>query len=238
VHVWCADLDRAAADAWSRLEPLLSAEERARAERFRFERDRRCYTTARGVLHQLLARYLDRDPARLRLRTLEHGKPVLESSASEPPLHFNLSHSGDLALYAFTTVAPTGVDVERIAPLADLEEIAARHFSPAERASLRALAADERREAFYRGWTRKEACLKATGRALTWPPERISVSLRPDEPARLIAADVEFGAPSRWSLHDLCPAPGFAAAVAVEGVASRVECWRWAESGGWATGSA
>lgn len=228
VHVWCADLDRAAAESWARLEPLLSAEERARAARFRFERDRRRYTVAHGVLRRLLGRYLGRDPAYLRLSALEHGKPVLETSrADDHPLHFNLSHSDELALCAFTSVGPAGVDVERIAPLTDLDEVAARHFSPEEGATLRTLTAEQRRDAFYRGWTRKEAYLKATGRALAWPLARISVSLLPDEPARLRSVDGDLDAPVRWSLHDLRPVPGFAAALAIEGAISRVECFSW-----------
>lgn len=227
VHIWCIDLNRRSSAEYHELGILLSEDEWARARKFRLERDRRRYIVGRGLLRRLLGYYLDQAPERLRFQCQEWGKPTLEDDAGLETLHFNLSHSAGVALYALSRVGAVGVDIEHIAPFAELDDLAERHFSLQELVDLRSIAATDRCAAFYRCWTRKEAFVKAIGQGLSWPLKSFSVSLLPGEPALLYSVRGEPRAPAAWSLHDLEPAPGMAAAVAIEGRVSRVEEWYW-----------
>ena len=101
-------------------------------------------------------------------------------------MRFNISHSGGLAVFAFTLDCEVGVDVEEIRELKDLAEIAARFFCAEETAELMSLPADQRTAAFFRCWTRKEAYIKAIGDGLSAPLDGFAVTLGRDEPARLI----------------------------------------------------
>lgn len=225
VHVWSAPLDPPE-EAVFRCASLLAPDERARADRFRFERHRRQFTVARGVLRTLLGRYLEVDPRILEFRYASHGKPELGGRFAGSGLRFNLSHSGEVALYAFTRGREVGVDVEHVHPLDDAVHIAERFFSAAENAAFRALPAEVKEEAFFLCWTRKEAYIKAIGEGLSLPLHEFDVSLAPGEPARLLGA-VDPAQAHRWTLRELDPAPGYAGAIVVEGAEWELSCWRW-----------
>lgn len=228
VHVWAAPLDPPAEDVRS-YASLLAPDEQARAERFRFERDRRRFSVARGVLRLLLGRYLETEPRRVAFRYESHGKPVLGGELAGRGLRFNVSHSGEMALYALARGRELGVDVEEVRPMEDGLQIAERFFSQAEVAAFRALPAEVRDEAFFNCWTRKEAYIKAVGEGLSFPLHAFDVSLAPGEPARLLASRDPRQA-ERWSLRALPdPAPGYRAAVVAEGAGWDVACWRWAD---------
>jgi 4'-phosphopantetheinyl transferase len=223
VHVWRASLERGAA-ALARLAGTLNPDERARADRFHFEQDRKHFLAGRGLLRTILAGYLGREPASLGFRYGPHGKPAL---AGPELLCFNLTHSRGLALLAVTWGRQVGVDVERVDRTVRHEEIAERFFSAREREALRSLPAELRAEAFFAGWTRKEAYLKAHGGGLSVPLDSFDVSLGPGEPALLLAIRDAPGEAGRWSLAALDPEPGYAAAVAVESHTWRLWCGRW-----------
>jgi 4'-phosphopantetheinyl transferase len=226
VHVWAAPLDPPA-DAVRRHAALLAPDESARAERFRFERDRRRFTVARGVLRTLLGRYLGTDPRVVAFRYETHGKPVLDGEPAAHGIRFNVSHSGEMALYALARGREVGVDVEEVRRMEDGLGIAERFFSPAEVAAFRSLPAEIRDDAFFNCWTRKEAYIKAVGEGLSFPLHVFDVSLAPGEPARLLASRDPRQA-ERWSLRGLPdPAPGYRAAVVVEGEGWEPACWRW-----------
>jgi 4'-phosphopantetheinyl transferase len=195
---------------------LLSAVERGRADAFHFARDRALYTAAHAGLRRVLARELGAEPAELAFTVEEGGRPRL---AGETGLHFSLSHAGDRALVAVARTPRVGVDVEVARPGVDVERLAARNYTASERAELAALAGDERRSAFYRVWTRKEAYVKALGKGLFHPLDAFDVSA--GTPARFGG----FRDGSRladWSLFDLDLGAGRAGALAVELPAARV----------------
>ncbi|HEV2150490.1 MAG TPA: 4'-phosphopantetheinyl transferase superfamily protein [Longimicrobiaceae bacterium] len=228
VHVWSAPLDPPG-EAVRRYGALLAPDERARAGRFHFERDRRRFTVARGVLRSMLGRYLGLDPRRVEFRYESHGKPALAGEPAAGGLRFNVSHSGEMALYAVAAGRELGVDVEEVRPMEDGLQIAERFFSAAEVAAFRALPAEIRDDAFFNCWTRKEAFIKAVGEGLSFPLHVFDVTLAPGEPARLLASRDPNQA-ERWSLRGLPdPAPGYRAAVVVEGDGWGLACWRWEE---------
>lgn len=233
IHVWRACLDQPAA-CIRHLAQTLSADERLRAERFHFERDRLRFITGRGLLRAILGRYLGLEPSQLRFRYSPHGKPALDPSGFQNPLglvlRFNLAHSRGLVLYAVTRKREIGVDMEYIRPIAEVNQIVERFFTARERAVFRALPISQRQEAFFNGWTRKEAYVKASGRGLDWPLDKIEVSLTPGEPARLLGTDGDHQEALRWFMQTLTPASGYGASLAVEGHGLHLKYWHFEPS--------
>jgi 4'-phosphopantetheinyl transferase len=222
VHVWRVALAQPPA-GFARLADRLSPDERRRAARFRFERDRRRYQVAHGALRELLGAYLDDRPERLGFVEGTHGKPVLA-----PPhgaeLRFNLSHSGELALCAVSCRREVGVDLEQVRELADADALARRFFADAESKALAALPADERLAAFFRCWTRKEAYLKAVGAGLLQALDGFQVSLQPEAGPCALNVSGRPEETARWSLRGLDVAQGYVAAVVAERPSWRPVC--------------
>ncbi len=216
VHVWRIPLDRPA-EVVARLGRTLDPEERRRADRFHSATHRAHFVVGRGSLRAILGRYLAADPAGLAFRYGPKGKPELAGSDPGFPLRFNLAHSHGLALLAVALGRPVGIDLERVRPMDDLGRIVARFFSAAERSAFFALPEDQRAEAFFRGWTRKEAYMKATGEGFAMPLDRFDVALAPGEPPGLLRVDGRPHESARWTFRDLVPGPEYRAALAVEG---------------------
>jgi 4'-phosphopantetheinyl transferase len=226
IHLWRAALDPSP-DQLTTLAQVLSPEERKRADRFYFERHRRRFTVARGVLRSILARYLQVQPETIEFVYGNWGKPSLAKSMAAEGLSFNLSHSGELALLALTRHRPIGVDIEWVERKLDIEGVARYSFSAQEVAILLALPAQEQPAAFFRCWTRKEAFIKATGEGISFGLDAFDVSLAPREPARLLEIRGGSTEAADWSLRELAPGPGYEAAVAVEGAVGDLACWQW-----------
>ncbi|HEY3993953.1 MAG TPA: 4'-phosphopantetheinyl transferase superfamily protein [Ktedonobacteraceae bacterium] len=226
VAVWRASLE-VSPEHFDALQALLIDEEAERARRFYFQRDRHHWTVARATLRLLLGRYLGIEPRGLRFASNEYGKPSLLLPDAGPRFHFNLSHSGDLALYAFARDREVGVDIEQMRSPIEYEDLAAHFFSARECAELRLLPAERREEAFFLCWSRKEAYIKARGKGLSLPLDQFDVSLSPDEPARLLGSREEPRATERWSLVALQPGAGYAGALVVEGFGWRLDCWQY-----------
>jgi 4'-phosphopantetheinyl transferase len=226
VHVWRAALDPAASCV-EQLQRLLSADELQRAARFHFPRDRRRFIVARGVLRDILSRYLGVPPAALAFRYSAYGKPALADVEAEEGLRFNISHAHEMALFAITCGREVGVDIEYLHRTIAYEEIAERFFSAHERASLRAVPAEVKHQAFFNCWTRKEAYIKAHGEGLSLPLDQFDVSLTPGEPAALLATRGDPRDARRWSLQAVAPDPGYVAALAIEGQDWQLTCWQW-----------
>lgn len=226
VHVWRVPLEQPAS-VLGRLRALLDEGELSRAERFHFARDRDHFVVARGVLRTLLGSYLGVGPAALSFAYNPFGKPSLKDEGDAPPVRFNLSHSHGLALCAFARERELGVDVERVRAEFAGDEIAEHFFAAREVAALRGLGPDQKTEAFFNCWTRKEAYIKAIGEGLSHPLESFTVSLRPGEPAALLSVEGDPAETRRWSLTALEPAPGYVAALVVERPGWRLNCFEW-----------
>lgn len=212
VVLWHADLDRLSAPLESVL-GCLSEAERLRADRFRFQHDRRRFATCRALLRWLLARELGGDPSAIEFCYGPFGKPALHAGSA---LMFNVSHSDSQAVIALSRGAQVGVDIEQVRQLDDLEQLAASVFSPAERSAFDTLSGADRTRGFFNGWTRKEAYIKARGDGLQRALESFDVTLLPGQPARLTRVENEPVELDRWTLSSFEPAPGYAAALCVE----------------------
>lgn len=229
VHVWRVALDLGESVV-QRLWQLLAPDERARAERYVFRKDRTHFLVARGLLRVLLGRYLRCHPQHLHFRYGPHGKPELAPDLGGDTLRFNVSHSHGLALYAITLARDIGVDVEHVRPGFAEEGIAERFFSPREVAVLRALPVTLQTMAFFACWTRKEAFIKARGDGLSLPLDQFDVAFAPGEPAALLSTAWDPHEAVRWTLRDLAPGPDYMGAVAVAGQAWQLACWHGPET--------
>ena len=180
------------------LESCLSDAERERAARFRFARDRRRFVVTRARLREELAARLGVRAEEVEFEHGANGKPWLAPRFADSGWRFNLSHCGDVAVYAFSQRHDVGIDVEAIRPVREADAIALQFFSPLEQAAFAALAPRDRLLGFLRVWTRKEAYVKALGVGFSMALERFDLSV----------------APHGWRLHSFFPLPGFIASFA------------------------
>lgn len=213
IHLWYASIDPQAEN--SQLpEKVPSADEHTRASRYHFEQDRKRFLVSRTLLRAILGRYLDLEPSQVQFVYGHHGKPFLAEGLGADGLCFNVSHSHERAVFAFARELDLGVDLEYARFLPDAEQVAASFFSERENIAWRSLPTDQKTEAFYNCWTRKEAFIKAIGDGLSHPLGAFSVSLTPGEPARILAIAGNAQNASEWSLWVLDPGPGYVGALA------------------------
>jgi 4'-phosphopantetheinyl transferase len=216
IHIWYCALDREAFRS-SELLQTLSSDERIRAARFHFDRDRENFIVCRGVLREILGHYLGVEPEQIQFCYGRYGKPSLVDTCNNTGMRFNLSHSKNLAVYAFTRDREIGVDIEHIHHIPEMDQIAEQFFSVRENAVFRALPPHKKKEGFFNCWTRKEAFIKAIGGGLSVRLNKFDVSLAPGKPARLLKVEGDSQAASGWTIQKLQSPSGFAAAVTVEG---------------------
>jgi 4'-phosphopantetheinyl transferase len=215
VHVWSVWLDAPAAVNLE-YRDLLSPAEIARADRFVFEHLTRSYELSHGALRLLLAHSLNCRPQAVEFNYGPRGKPFLQGDSR---IRFNMAHSGQLALYAFTLDVEIGVDVEEMRDVPDIEQIAAHYFCQAEAAELKATGGGKPAiQAFFRCWTRKEAYIKAVGDGLYIPLDQFQVTLGADAPAKFVHSGNEPSVAAHWTLQHLDPAPNYVGALAYQDV--------------------
>ncbi|OJW18703.1 MAG: hypothetical protein BGO49_23570 [Planctomycetales bacterium 71-10] len=193
----------------------LSTDERARADRLVRARDGRRFVQCRGALRAILGGLLGVDPAAVEFHAGPGGKPIL-SQPGGSRWRFNVTHSGELALIAVAWGRELGVDVELARPIQQAARIVESYFTAAEVAEFLKLDEDDRAGAFIRGWTRKEAVVKAQGVGLAGLATEFETlfglgapgdSFRPCEPMPDVLG---------WRLWEATPRPGYVATLAIE----------------------
>jgi 4'-phosphopantetheinyl transferase len=192
-----------------RLTRYLSPSERERAERFHFQADYDRYVAARAARRSQLGAFLDCEPGSLSFQYTSYGKPFIANCGVE----FNLSHSGDWVLLAFTRMAQIGIDIEHIRPMQDMRDVARENFSANEFDAWEATSDQDRTPAFYRCWARKESFIKAIGEGLSCPLDSFQVTFGLNQPACLTSLDGSIAAANEWWMADLPGFTGYAAAV-------------------------
>jgi 4'-phosphopantetheinyl transferase len=225
VHVWHALLDKF--EVGPLLYTALSADEQAKRDSFLREREWKRFAVGRALLRVILGRYLGIAPGKIRLARNCHGKPSLEGLQKVRRVRFNLSHSNGFALYAVTLDREIGVDLECIAHIQELEQVADRFFSERERTLIHSLKGVQKDEVFFRIWTRKEALLKAQGQGFSGLTATAGDSMNWASAKSLRGFGPNKNRLSSLSVEELDICPGFAAAVAVEGPIDRLVCREW-----------
>ncbi|WP_276166307.1 4'-phosphopantetheinyl transferase family protein [Zobellia alginiliquefaciens] len=175
---------------------LLSLDEKERVTRFKFEKDRKTYILARGLLRVLSGRYLNVSPEKIHFKYSEYGKPDYNLETS---IKFNVSHSGELIVLVFVKNSTIGIDVEKIKTDFDVLKLAENFFSFKEIEMLNDVPKNDLHRAFYCCWTRKESFIKAKGIGLSFPLASFTVSLE-DENAELLRTDWNPQEKNQWKL--------------------------------------
>jgi 4'-phosphopantetheinyl transferase len=223
VDVWRALL-ALPPDELARISRCLSDEERQRAARFHFQRDRDRFLASRGLLRHILASYVKAPPGEIRLGYAPQGKPFL---LDHPDLHFNLSHAEDVLVVAVAAGREIGVDVEQEFSEAVMNQVSGAVLSQPERVALGRLEPGERRKWFVRLWTRKEAYIKADGRGMSLQLECIDVSTSSGRVRLQGPAADDWPLSPRWGVRELEVAPGYAGALVAEGLDWEVGYFDW-----------
>jgi len=226
VHVWRAFLDLPQFEMESLLE-ILSVDELERASRFHFERHKKRFIVSRGILRNILSHYIDIIPQKVFFEYSSQGKPVLAHKPGEATYHFNLSHSGEFALYAVSPESGVGIDIERIQDDISVDQISQKFYSHKEIHQLEIIHKNDRSELFFQYWTRKEALLKATGEGISFQMEQCDVSLIDGGVLSPIILPGNNEESSSWYVQDLSPGPGYVAAIAVESSNCTISCWHY-----------
>lgn len=213
LHLWASRLDQES-DKISKMIGSLSEAECHRADRFHFEVDRRRFVVSHAFLRRVLAAYLGGTPSEIEFEIEPQGKPVLAAPAGSSRLEFNLAHSGEFAVVGVAW-QQLGVDIEITRDLEECETVAKRFFSSREYEALLALPSQERNQAFFRCWTRKEAFIKAVGQGLTFPLSSFDVTLAAGIPAAILHFEHGSRDARDWNLLDLKLADGVVGAAAL-----------------------
>nr|AEQ20469.1 4'-phosphopantetheinyl transferase superfamily protein [uncultured bacterium CSL142] len=217
VAAWKARLDLAP-ELSSKYVELLSADEYARAQRFRCNRERRRYVVARAILRVLLASYLDVRPNAITFGYTQTGKPFIVNPATG--LNFNVSHSAARALYAFSYDCHVGVDIEYLHQDCDYTRVAALFFSDRERGALQRLPRYQHKRMFFTYWTLKEALVKAMGFGLS-ALTQFELTLTQDQVPHVVNLPAAAGWGSDWALRSVDAEAGYIAAIAITRLHSR-----------------
>jgi 4'-phosphopantetheinyl transferase len=204
---------------------VLSPDERERANRFKAPRPLEQFLKARGFLRTILGGYLRISPRDVRFRYQARGKPELAGPAID--LRFNLAHTDGLVLLGISLGREIGVDVEVLDESRECEGLAARYFSSAETAEFFAVPSHDRTRAFFNGWTRKEAYIKARGEGLHLALDSFTVRLAPGASAQLLESQSDAREVARWAMFDLDVGAKHAAAAVVERPVADLRLNRW-----------
>jgi 4'-phosphopantetheinyl transferase len=229
VHVWRTSLTDHGSD--SKLEALnevLAPDEKQRASRYYFRRDRNRFVVARALARIILGRYIGVSPREIRFTYNLFGKPFLDGlSGVIRKLQFNVAHSHNAALIAVTGDRKIGIDVEWIRDDIDVSPIVERFFSQEEIGELRKSSRCDRRQTFYQYWTCKEAFVKAVGKGLSHSLSQVNLSAAMPHSPEL--ATLSLAAPSQelrdCSILTFSPYLQYAAGLAVEGTIGELRGW-------------
>lgn len=229
VHVWLTRVDWPE-ECKQALAEYLSPDERARAVRFHHRVDSDRHVISRALTRLLLGQLSGARPCNVPITYGEFGKPRIAEGQNQHCLQFNISHSGHLILIGIAVDREIGVDVEQMHEHVEIDVIAGRLFSLEEQAGMSIAPPGEKREAFFRCWTRKEAFLKAQGSGLSLPLGRFDVSGAPGEPVIVRTIRPHRTVTRRWIVRDLEVGAGHKAAVAFEAPDCEVNAMEWRPS--------
>lgn len=224
VHLWRANLNLSTATI-EELATILSTDEIARADRFRFAKDRNRFIAARSILRQLLANYLQISPNKLQFEYSDRGKPSIPNNS----LQFNVSHSHEYAFYGFIYNHAIGVDLEYLRAMEDAVKIAERFFSPREFQCISRHPQAQQQQIFFKFWTAKEAYLKAIGTGLSGSIADVEIAVEHQESPQLLAIKGDKIAAANWSMYSCIPATDYVATIAIATsiTPQQVHFWHW-----------
>ncbi len=213
IHVYSVDFT-SVIECLDDFDKILSDEEKNRAARFHFEKDRNNFVLSRGILKSILAHYLQKKPQDIIFQFNDYGKPFL---TEVDEMEFNISHSKDKLLLAFSRNISLGIDIEFMNDDFAKGDIAEKFFSPVEVSILNELPNDLKVEGFYNCWTRKEALIKGIGKGLSIPLDSFDVELIPGRIPRIFDMRFDNMEKGKWEIINLDLYKDYKSAVALRG---------------------
>ncbi|MBD3557347.1 4'-phosphopantetheinyl transferase superfamily protein [Planktothrix sp. FACHB-1355] len=222
LKVYPSKLDSGCLDVWrvylpaiefEDIESLLSIDERSRAAKYRFAKDRNSYAVSRAALRLILGRYVQESPRNLSFSSNAFGKPSLVGDFGNP-IFFNVSHSAEFTLIAVGSCPEIGIDIEYVREL-DYLSLAESVFSHREQSVLKELSADRQKHAFYTFWTRKEAFIKAIGYGLSFPLKEFDVALFLGKERHITIHSTQKAFDTGWEIFDIQTEAQYCAALVV-----------------------
>ena len=204
---------------------ILSVEEKERANKFYFTKDKNNFIVARSFLRLMLSKYLHELPNEIVFSYNKFGKPFLKKT-TKPNLKFNLSHSKSIVALAITSEREVGIDVEFMRDDLEIINMANNFFSEYEKKELLGLNRVNQLEGFYNCWTRKEAFIKGIGKGLSIPLDSFDVELDPQKPVRLLKVRSKLNSIKDWQIFDLSIDPEYKCAVAVNSANVKIEIFK------------
>ncbi len=201
----------------------LSDDEINKINRFIFEKDRITHTISKGTLRYIMSGYLNLKPEEIIFNQNEYGKPFISEDQNPEKIQFNLSHSGDMIIYAISKGRNIGIDIQEIKDSDSVTDIVDHYFSETEKAAFRSLPDEQKLKGFHSCWARKEAYIKALGLGLSYPLNSFSVPVTPVYTSAVIYDD----SGTAYSVTDIIISPGYTAAVAVKGSDAELQYFEW-----------
>jgi 4'-phosphopantetheinyl transferase len=226
VYVWYVYLNQSAPKI-NRMARLLSKEEWQRTNQLRGSELQNQYILCHGVLRMIVSEYTDTDPTNIAFEHGEFGKPKISGFRGKDGIEFNLAHTRGLGVYAFNLDARVGIDIEHLSIFPEMEAVASQIFDPETKRFWQSLPEEKKMVAFYNGWTRKEAYLKAMGTGLKNGLKKVEVTIVPEEPARLRGFNESPDRPIFWSLESFNVHSEYIGAIAYEGHSKKVRIREW-----------
>jgi 4'-phosphopantetheinyl transferase len=207
VHLWRVNL-QVAPEQITKFTEILSEDEKLRANSFKFVEHKNRFIVARGYLREIISYYLQISSQEIVFQYSDRGKPIIKNSQNSN-LQFNVSHSQDLALYAFTQNHLIGVDLEYLRNNVECAKIAQRFFTSTESQLINSLPQDKQPQTFFHFWTIKEAYLKATGEGLVGGLDTVEITIDSSDEVIIKAID------NNWFFSSFIPQDDFMATVAI-----------------------
>lgn len=201
---------------------LLSKDEQDRALKFYFEKDQKTYIFSRGILRLILGQYIGISPKTINLKYSSYGKPFIDPLQNKNQLYFNISHTRQHILYAFTKNTEIGIDIEYLKSDIDYQSVAKNVFSTYEYQTITKAPLEKQCVLFYKIWTSKEAFLKAIGLGLSYPLSDFDVCVAENQTIKI--RDIKYSSKEakQWMLYSLTPCEGYISTVATKQKINRI----------------
>ena len=201
----------------TRLLSLLSVEEINKHNRFHFAEDRHLYLVSHALVRNVLAKYLEKQPADLKFHYTEHGKPEVWLSKNDPIIRFNLSHTPGLAACIVTINDDCGIDAEAIVNKTASLDVAHLMFSDGEFEHLKSLNGRRYLEEFFTRWTLREAYVKALGQGIDYPTNKLLFNIINDGEIDVSFQGEHGDTCQYWQFQVMRPTPDHIVTTAIKG---------------------
>jgi 4'-phosphopantetheinyl transferase len=219
VNTWFININDVQ-DKFEKFSNIISIDEKKRANKFHFKKDKNLFIMSRVVLRLLSGKYLNIEPETITFKYGKYGKPDFDFDTN---LKFNISHSGEMVILSFVLDYDIGVDIEKIKHDFDVLDIATNYFSKLEIEALKKAPKEKQSEFFYRCWTRKESFIKAKSIGLSFPLDQFSVSINSDKQVDLLETKWDKNEFKSWSLFSFSPDSDYIGAISVNGKINNVK---------------